>query len=187
VTRLFFDTEFIDTGREVILLSIGVVRDDGATYYAEDEEADLMLASDWVRQNVLPHMTYMKTPPGGGPADAWALKPRARIAAELIDFAGNSPEWWAYMADYDWVVLSQLYGPLVNRPQGWPFWCHDVMQFFDAARMHGKPGDWVPEPETEHHALADAQWTKALWERVQAYCADDTALHALCAETADGQ
>jgi hypothetical protein len=176
VTRLFFDTEFIDTGERIHLLSIGVVRGDGATYYAEAEEADLMLASDWVRQNVLPHMTYMKTPPGGGPADAWALKPCAQIAADLIDFAGDSPEWWAYMADYDWVVLSQLYGPLVNRPQGWPFWCHDVMQYAELAGVD--PHD-LPQDGIEHHALADAQWTKQLWDVCRRRADDDPQLGAL--------
>ena len=38
--RIWFDTEFIEDGRTVDLLSIGMVREDGATYYAEPAETD---------------------------------------------------------------------------------------------------------------------------------------------------
>ena len=38
--RICFDTEFIEDGRTIDLLSIGLVREDGATYYAEPAEAD---------------------------------------------------------------------------------------------------------------------------------------------------
>ena len=71
--RIYFDTEFIEDGRTIDLLSIGLVREDGATYYAEPAEADRDRASDWVRENVLPHLT--------GP-----VKPRAVIAQEIVAF-----------------------------------------------------------------------------------------------------
>ena len=38
--KIFFDTEFIEDGKTIDLLSIGAVRDDGETYYAEPAEAD---------------------------------------------------------------------------------------------------------------------------------------------------
>ena len=37
--RIWFDTEFIEDGRTIDLLSIGMVRDDGLEYYAEPQEA----------------------------------------------------------------------------------------------------------------------------------------------------
>lgn len=177
MSRLFYDTEFIDTGREIILLSIGVVRDDGATYYAENCEADWSKASPWVQDNVLPYLIDLSDVIAAPPA-----KTRAMIAADLINFAGEKPEWWAYMGAYDWVALSQLYGPLVNRPEGWPFYVKDVRQVFEQAGMDWCSSEqWVPAPANEHHALADAEWTKALWERIQEHCAEDEELKALVA------
>jgi hypothetical protein len=108
VARLWFDTEFIDDGRTVSLLSIGVVRDDGSVYYAEPAEADRSAANPWVRAHVLPLLT--------GP-----VLPRAEIAKQVREFAGSSPEWWASFGAYDWVLLCQLYGPLEDHPPGWPW------------------------------------------------------------------
>lgn len=187
--RLWFDTEFIDTGDEIILLSIGVVRDDGATYYAEPAGAPIDEADEWVRENVIPKMTRFSglllrdgqaiVAPRDSPTWREVVKSRRKIAEELVEFAGASPQWWAYVSAFDWVALSQLYGPLVKRPQGWPFGAFDIAQQFCLAGMSGKPTDWVPAPVHEHHALADAQWDRALWQRIQDHCGDDNELTAL--------
>jgi hypothetical protein len=143
MTRLFFDTEFIEDGHTIDLVSIGVVRDDGATFYAESSEADLSKASDWVRDNVLPHLD--------GPA---AQMTRAEIATSVIELAGTNPEFWAYYADYDWVALCQLYGRMIDLPPGWPMYCHDLRQWLDDTGRYD-----VSQPDdATHHALADAKW-----------------------------
>jgi hypothetical protein len=134
-----FDTEFIEDGRIIDLLSIGMVRADGATYYAEPVETDRSQASDWVAANVLPHLT--------GP-----VKPRAQIAAEIVEFAGDHPEFWAWYADYDWVALCQLYGTMMDLPAGWPMYCRDFKQVCDEH-------DWrLEQKDSRHNALGDAQW-----------------------------
>src|SRR5688572_9747675 len=94
--RIWFDTEFIEDGVTIDLISIGLVRGDGSTYYAECKECDYNHASEWVRKNVLPHLTGQQ-------------RPRRQIAQEIVEFVGKKPEFWAYYADYDWVALCQLY------------------------------------------------------------------------------
>lgn len=138
--KIYFDTEFIEDGRTIDLLSIGLVRADGETYYAEPAETDRGRASDWVRENVLPHLT--------GP-----IKPRAEIAADIVAFVGNDPEFWAWYADYDWVALCQLFGTMMDLPDGWPMYCRDFKQVADEYRHY------VPKQVgVEHNALADALW-----------------------------
>ena len=68
-----------------------MVREDGEELYLESSEVDWRKASDWVNQNVKPHLTG-------------ALHTRAEIAAKVRAFAGIAPEFWAYFAAYDWVV-----------------------------------------------------------------------------------
>jgi hypothetical protein len=151
MSRLWFDTEFIEDGRTIDLLSIGIVREDGAEYYAEPAEADRDRAGPWVRENVLPHLT--------GP-----VLPRQVIRDEIVAFAGRHPEWWAYYADYDWVALCQLFGPMVELPETWPMYCRDLKQLADERRPPVDLSTLVPTPETEHHALADARWAAAAWK-----------------------
>lgn len=134
------DTEFIEDGRTIDLISIGIVREDGAEYYAESAECDLNRASDWVRANVLPHLTGDR-------------KSRAVIAREIVDFVGPAPEIWAYYADYDWVALCQLYGTMMQLPKGWPLFCRDLRQI--TADMATPP---MQHGDDEHNALADARW-----------------------------
>jgi hypothetical protein len=146
--RIWFDTEFIEDGRTIDLLSIGLVREDGQVYYAEPEETNYKNASKWVWDNVIPHLK------GGEYA-----KPRAQIAREIVEFAGEKPEFWAYYADYDWVVLCQLFGTMMDLPKGWPMYCRDLKQ---AADERGNPT--LPEQgTTEHFALNDACWAKRAW------------------------
>lgn len=148
--RIFMDTEFIEDGKTIDLISIGLVREDGRTYYAESLEVDWSKTGQWVKTNVLPHLTGDR-------------KPREVIAAEIIQFAGTEPSFWAYYADYDWVALCQLYGTMMDLPPTWPKFCLDVKQL---AVMKGNPR--LPKQQgPEHNAPADARWTLRAWESLQ--------------------
>jgi hypothetical protein len=145
--RIWFDTEFYEDGFTIELISIGVVSEDGRTYYAETPGAERLASkSEWLKQNVLPHLTHQQ-------------KYREYIAHDLIAFMGEKPEIWAYYADYDWVALCQLFGTMLDLPKGWPMYCRDVKQLCDSL---GNPK--LPKQNTtEHHALADAKWTREAW------------------------
>lgn len=149
--KIWFDTEFVEDGKTIDLISIGMVREDGATYYAENAECDYSCADPWVVENVILHLQFGET-----------VKSPERIAREIKAFAGEAPEFWAYYADYDWVVLCQLYGRMIDLPKGWPKYCRDLKQ--EADRLSIK----LPKQDTtEHHALSDAQWTRDAWQFLQ--------------------
>lgn len=153
--RFWFDTEFIEDGKTIDLLSIGIVSADGREYYAENVEANFHLAGDWVKQNVFPHL---------GKA-VGAPKTRPTIAREIVEFVGEKPEFWAYYASYDWVALCQLYGKMIDLPDGWPMFVRDVKQLCDM----GNNQALLPlKLGGEHHALNDARWTRVAWEILNA-------------------
>lgn len=150
--RYWIDTEFVEDGKTIDLLSIGVVAENGDTFYAESSDADWTKASQWVADNVLPYLRQPRE-----------LMPRATIARELLGFVSShegKPEFWGYYADYDWVVLCQLFGTMMDLPEGWPMLCMDIKQL-----CIDKGNPRLPEQgKGEHHALADAQWNKLAWE-----------------------
>lgn len=158
--RYWFDTEFIEDGKTIDLLSIGIVADDGRKYYATSGDADLSKASPWVRENVLPHLNTFSE------RGSYSLNvSRPTIRDEVLAFIGtDKPEIWAYYADYDWVALCQLFGTMMDLPKGWPMYCRDVKQLCDDL---GNPK--LPEQgKGEHHALSDAIWTQEAWNFLQA-------------------
>lgn len=165
--RFFLDTEFIDTGRQVHLVSLGVVtcaERCGSSLWPElylepaVPETVWAEASPWVMENVHPHLRGYETP-------------RETVADTLRRWVadrsgGRRIEFWGYCPAYDWVAVSQLFGPLTDRPEGWPFDCYDIGQL---AAYVGVPREaWPVQEGTEHHALADARWTRAVWQSITA-------------------
>jgi 3' exoribonuclease, RNase T-like len=148
--RYFFDTEFYEDGRTIDLISIGIVAQDGREFYAVNRDAQLHRVSDWVRSNVLRHL-----PNYGDPA--WMS--RQSIAEAVKKFVIGEPEFWAYYADYDWVVLCQLFGTMMDLPKGWPMFCRDLKQLSVDVGSPTHPAS----PVNEHNALADAGWNKDLY------------------------
>ena len=144
--RYFFDTEFIEDGKTIELISIGLISEDGREFYAESNEYDAKKASPWVKAHVFPKLK-------GGALD------RKAIAKSIKAFVGPQPEFWAYYADYDWVVLCQLYGTMMELPESWPKYCMDLKQLMVE---RGNPN--VPIQQAGHHnALSDAAWVRGTW------------------------
>jgi hypothetical protein len=88
-------------------------------------------------------------------------------------------QFYAYYADYDWVVFCWLFGKMNDLPDGFPRYCRDLKQNFDVLaeylnteRSFFTPKQWVkmvkevhpdyPKKTNEHNALDDAKWNKAL-------------------------
>lgn len=147
--KIFFDTEFIEDGKTIDLVSIGMVREDGQKLYMESIQADLSKADKWFKENVQPHLFRGNM-----------LFQRSDIAELVKQFAGDAPEFWAYYADYDWIALCQLYGRMIDLPKGWPMYCRDLKQ--EADRLSIK---FPKQESTEHHALADAEWNAEMYMR----------------------
>lgn len=161
--KYFFDTEFIEDGKTIDLLSIGIISEDGREFYAESSEADWSKANDWVKENVLPHMLSYRKLEGGFTRACDAVS-RATIRQAVMEFCDpekyGKPEFWAYYADYDWVTFCQLFGTMMDLPKGFPMYCRDIKQLCDSM---GNPK--LPEQSTaEHHALADAKWNKEAYD-----------------------
>lgn len=146
--KIWFDTEFYENGRTIDLISLGAVCEDGSEFYAEVK--DYVITDPWLIKNVQPYLTGPKLT-------------RTELSDSFYQFVmsrTDKPEFWAYYADYDWVVLCQLYGRMIDLPEGFPMFCRDLKQELDRRRITETP---IINSQ-EHNALADAKWTKEVHE-----------------------
>jgi len=154
-----YDTEFYEDGERIHLISIGIVAEDGRELYMENYGFDWkMVPNDhWLHQNVRPHLEpYLF----GVPRDYI----RDHVGSFLTSKGKHNNELWGYYADYDHVVLAQLFGRMVDMPEGVPWFTLDIKQ--EAHRLGvAHLDEFVPQNSTEHHALNDARWNRKarLW------------------------
>lgn len=155
--RWFIDTEFMDHGKTIDLISIGMCREDGKTFYAESSEFDAEKCSPWVKQNVIPKLTAFPL----GDSLATIRKSIVHIIAQ----DNEPPEFWGYYADYDWYLFCRLFGGMLSLPPTWPQLCFDLRQ--EMWRLGLTKANVPPQdPESGHNALADAKWTRNAWQVV---------------------
>ncbi len=208
--RYFYDCEFLERQGSIDLISIGIVSSDDREYYAVveevgDEEGDLykrVVRERWLMENVvsqlplkvdekgkprivLPTNVYPQNPRFSLDLDDPAVLPLHIIAKQVKAFLlrPNEPmELWAYYGAYDHVVVSWLWGPMVNRPKGIPMFSFDVMQL--AASLGMDDANLPQQTGQVHNALDDARWTRDAWRyltgaaRRSAHCdCDDDGLH----------
>lgn len=108
---------------------------------------------------------------------------------EAFDYSNPKydPEFYAYYADYDWVVFCWLFGRMIDLPKGFPKYCKDLKQLLDhiqetkpnvqrigwsevkSRKLNIKDAfkiklmDSYPKQDNEHNALADAKWNLKLF------------------------
>lgn len=189
--RYFVDTEFIDDGETIDLISIGIVSEDGREYYAQSCEFDHRSASPWVRENVLTHLQvcswaepakwgiggmyradrmYHKRHGGQcvdqqrGLVHNCPWRARRQMKHDLEDFFNSDSkfELWGWGAGYDWVAFCQLFGTMMELPQGWPHYIRDIQYLLDERCIDDS--DLPAQEGAAHNALADAKYIKQLWE-----------------------
>lgn len=170
-----YDTEFIEHhvrawpfGRKVHtieLISIGIVAADGRVYYAVNGDAPWwdIKRDGWLMDNVAPSLPHGRGDrrnhvPKSWPVDFFdpLVKSHKKIAREVREFllADGQPQLWADYGAYDHVVLCQLWGRMIDLPEGLPMFTRDLQQAAD--------GRELPEQAAgAHNALEDARHVMA--------------------------
>ena len=89
--RFWYDTEFLEDGKTIELISIGIVCENEATYYAvnSDMPVDRIVEDTWMKQNVWPHLPVRMN--GDHPTifldmTSPTIKPKWVIANEVREF-----------------------------------------------------------------------------------------------------
>lgn len=180
--KIFYDTEFLEDGHTIELISIGMVAEDGRELYLVNQGIvdgslyDRIRSHEWLMQNVIPGLpllvnsdgqTMYRAPspddyPGGFVLDHRdsRIVPRALIRNAVHHFILDTPDpqLWAWYGAYDHVAYAQLFGRMIDLPDGMPMFTCDLKQ--RAAEL-GDPR--VPEQAAgQHNALADARHNRTI-------------------------
>lgn len=171
-----YDLEFLEDGRFIDLISIGIVADDGREFYAVNADATRegtwwrpglarrIRQHPWLMANVVPGLPK--------PHGDWNLhmprkwlfdytNPRVlerEVIAESVRrflLSADEPVLWADYGAYDHVALCQLWGPMIDLPAGLPMFTNDIQQ--EAARLGVAWNELPEQPDGHHNALADAR------------------------------
>lgn len=170
--KYFYDTEFVEDGVTIDLVSIGIVAEDGREYYAVSSEFNLdkFMARPWMMENVWPSLPQRLGIDGktlvldhGHPSVRTRMAIRREVYSFFMD-GSTRPELWAWYGAYDHVALAQLYGMMIDLPAGIPQWTNDLRQ--DVHRLDCM--DKLPEQKAgKHNSLEDARHLKVMHDVVQ--------------------
>ncbi|OHU29054.1 3'-5' exoribonuclease domain-containing protein [Mycobacteroides chelonae] len=186
MTIYCYDTEFLEDGKTIELISIGIVCEDGREYYAvnSDMDQERIRGDRWLLANVWPHLPLQgyKTKPatiGGtikpildtpGKLDTTSVlvKPKWVIANEVREFiVGDLAARDEAVSEDELPDLWAYYGAYdhVALCQLWGRMINHPrfmpMYTHDLKQEMDRLGvgsNAVPQPKNAHDALTDARW-----------------------------
>ena len=163
--KYFLDTEFIELpARQLHLISIALVCEDGREYYAINDAVigllpKIAMIDPWVFQNVVPLLEPPETH-----FDLYRC--HGELQEDIRRFTANTaPIFWGDYASYDWYILVNLFGHMTKTPQGWPMHPYDLREWCEWAGSPQLP----PQRAPEHHALNDARWNREVYDFLYDY------------------
>lgn len=179
----FLDTEFIEWAGGIDLVSIGIVAENGSTFYAESTNFDERNADQWVKDNVLSKLRWWGNEESNkgfcnsctqvmgdiGFKNAEVFGTNKLIAEEVLKFIGEDsfPQFYTYYGAYDWVLFCRLFGRMIDLPEGFPMYSIDLKQMMVERSLNKEWKQRVcPDPEGEHNALVDATWNQSLFKAI---------------------
>lgn len=181
---LFLDTEFTGLHQYTTLVSIGIVAENGASFYAELTDYDQSQIDDWLSQNVIANLElqeistpYFKIKNG----IAWEVKGDQQwVKGKLIEFLDQFEEvvFWLDHLAYDWVLFCQLFGHALQIPEQVYYIPFDLSTFFKIKGIDPdiKREDFIKEELMthqldlhKHNALYDAQIIQLCYKKLLAW------------------
>jgi hypothetical protein len=173
--KVFFDTEFTGLRQNTSLISIGLVSEDGRTFYAESKDYNTSQVDEWLKENVIAPLRfngdYSSTPRLD--LEHHAMKgTRYQIRDALTEWLQqfDGVEMWSDCLAYDWVLFCELFDGALNIPQGVYYIPFDLSTLL---KLKGIDPDvnreeFAEKAGAKHNALHDAKVIKLCYEKAVA-------------------
>lgn len=195
-TNIFFDTEFSGLHQNTTLISIGLISDNGKTFYAELTNYDKNQINDWIQENVIDKLLFTnKITNAISSWENWVSDNGTYSNALDMSLAdkdmsnfeciGKTPmiknrlekwlsqfeeiEMWSDCLTYDWMLFCQIWEGTLNIPKNIYYIPFDLSTLF---KMKGIDPDISREEflgidkDNKHNALHDAIVIKKCYEKL---------------------
>ena len=182
--KIFFDTEFTGLHKDTTLISIGLIDENGRTFYAEFTDYDESQCDDWIKENVINHLRRKGTHNLYWECydkinkETSIVGTKSQIKEKLEDWLSiyDEVELVSDVCHYDMVLFINIWGGAFDIPRNVNAACHDINQdiavyyniseieAFDKSReeiikSYNIEGD-------KHNALYDAKVIKLIYEMI---------------------
>jgi hypothetical protein len=123
MTKIFFDTEFTGLHQKTTLISIGLVSEDGKTFYAEIEDYDKSKIDEWLQSNVIDNLLLKKW---DDDKDYHPYENNVTVKCKFKDLEQPLSHWlhqfesiqiWSDCLSYDWVLFCEIWGHAFKVPK----------------------------------------------------------------------
>lgn len=173
--NLYFDTEFTGLHKNTTLISIGIISEDGKTFYAELNDYDKSQVDEWIQSNVIDNL-YLK-PVDIGKIDMideeYNVVGNKEYIKQVLSYwltQFNDIEIWSDCLAYDWVLFNDLFGHAFNMPDNVCYIPFDICTLF---KIKGIDPDinreeFIDNPikGKKHNSLYDAKVIRACYEKL---------------------
>ena len=184
--NIFFDTEFTGLHKYTTLISLGMVDENGRTFYAEFFDYDEDQVNDWIKENVIANLKFatnsFKIPDiNFGSSDNIEMKANKKIVKEYLTkwlSAYDDVQFVSDVCHYDMVLLIDIFGGAFDLPCNINPACHDINQdiaryynfseieAFDYSREKILENRYISIDGYKHNSLYDAKVIKAIYESI---------------------
>lgn len=171
--RLFLDSEFTGLHKDTTLVSIGLVSEEGHTFYAELSDYDDNQIDDWLRENVIDHLIMKDRDDSYHFSDerqTFLRGNKEKVADHLKTWLEKRGELeiWSDCLAYDWVLFNDLFGHAFNIPSNVFYIPFDICTLF---KIKGVDPDinrelYAGMTGNKHNALHDAQVIKGCYDKL---------------------
>jgi hypothetical protein len=176
--KIFFDTEFTGLHQNTTLISIGMIAEDGRTFYVELYDYDKSQVDMWILENVIDNLSfnnidYMYDAEWiGDGVDCRGKVCNSELKYKLQAWLGqfDKVELWSDCLSYDWVLFCDLFGGAMKIPDNVYYIPFDICTLF---KVKGIDPDINREEFAEidgdikkHNSLHDAKIIKKCYEKL---------------------
>lgn len=182
VTKLYFDTEFTGLHKNTTLISIGIISDQGVTFYAELQDYDVTQVDDWIETNVITKLEFSKD----SKCKAWVSNHESAnfsvtmLCKDKEDLKTHLNRWlnqfekiemYSDCLAYDWVLFNDVFGNALNIHSNIYYIPFDLCSFLKVKGLDPdvsrKDFAGATVCDKQHNALYDARLIKACFEKLE--------------------
>lgn len=179
--NIFFDTEFTGLHKNTTLISIGLIDEQGNTFYAEFIDYDRNQCDDWIKNNVISNLKFKNVEQihtDENNVEIYGTKESIKIFLRGWLSKYDKVQLISDVCHYDMVLFIDLFGTAFDLPQNVNPACHDINQdiaryfnieeskAFDLSREEILNNFEINIEGDKHNSLYDAKVIRAIYNEI---------------------